>query len=151
MRPKRESWSLVLGEERSVVYRNLLEGTFEEKIAAYEKLRRKHLGQVTAKAGRLEIRRRIAESLVEAAAGQPWHVFERYLKRLQRLGFTTPDRLVLACFYAAKAAKGDAKAKARVQRLIIRARRALRAPTLPKRYRLQEEAAVLRAEEVLNR
>jgi len=142
-------WSRDLGQERSILYRELLNAPFDEKVTAYESLKRKYLGRVRSPSPRLEIRRRIAESLVASAVDQPWYVFARYLRRLQRLGFSTPDRLVLTCYDAARAVKGDTRAKDVAQRLITRAWRSLNASSLPKGYRLQEEKVLLKAQELL--
>lgn len=146
---KAKTWSRDLGQERSILYRELLSAPFNEKVSAYESLKRKYLRRVRSPSHRLEIRRRIAESLVTSAVDQPWNVFARYLRRLQRLGFTTPDRLVLTCYNAAQAVKGDARAKDMAQRLITRAWRSLNALRLPKGYRLQEEKVLLKAQELL--
>jgi hypothetical protein len=148
---KATDWSRDLGVDRDRLYLELLNAPFDQKVAAYESLKRRYLGQVKSKRDRLEIRRRTAESLLLAAAGQPWHVFARYLRRLQRLGFSTPDRLVLTCHETAMAARGNATAKAIAQRLIARTRRTLRTATLPKRYRMQEQELLLKAEQLLKR
>ena len=108
---KATGWSRELGRDRSNLDLELLNAPFDRKVAAYENLKIKHLGKIESKTDRLEVRRRIAESLLAAAVGQPWHVFARYLRRLQRLGFSTPDRLVLTCHDAARAARGDPNAK----------------------------------------
>lgn len=144
-----KAWSRGMGQERTVLYRRLLDATFEEKVAAYEDLKRKYLKQVRIEADRLEIRRRIAESLVTAAVGQPWIVFVRYLNRLGRLGFATPDILISTCYDVARAAQGDKKAKKTARRLMARAERALNDPKLSTEYRIQEERLLLRAKEEL--
>jgi len=70
------------------------------RMKSFEALKRRYLRRTSDAFERLEIRRRIAETLVSIAAHEHPKILLRYLRRLERLGYSTPDRLVWACAIA---------------------------------------------------
>ncbi|HEY2029805.1 MAG TPA: hypothetical protein VGH20_11415 [Myxococcales bacterium] len=133
---KHESIGTSFARESDHLIRALVGVPFVEKVAAYESLKRKYLQRVSDKETRLEVRRRIAESLLMASISEPWPIRERYLRRLKRLGFTEPSQAVLACGWASRnaAAKNDARAVRIIRRLIARTRPMLAQKHLHRRY-----------------
>jgi hypothetical protein len=104
--------------------------SFEELEPKFMALQRRLVATATSESERREIRRRIAEELVNAAFGLncPWPVFGRALRRIQRLGYTDVERRyhIAALFalwcqhhpkYAAEAGRLLDEAERRLRRL----------------------------------
>ena len=102
-----EERSLRIGQERGRLVLALRHASVVEKIQAYKRLERRLLKEVHTAAEAREVRRRIAEDLVTATSDGPWRLFSPYLRRLERLGYSTMDRRLLACVMSAKASKGS--------------------------------------------
>jgi hypothetical protein len=68
--------------------------SFAELEPKFKALQRRLLATSTSEVERHEIRRRIAEELVNAAFGLPcpWTIVGRALRRIQRLGYTDVER-----------------------------------------------------------
>ncbi|MFL5348150.1 MAG: hypothetical protein ACJ8AT_25435 [Hyalangium sp.] len=68
--------------------------SFAELEPKFMALQKRLVATVSSETERLEIRRRIAEELVNAAFGLdcPWPIFGRTLRRIQRLGYTDVER-----------------------------------------------------------
>ncbi len=76
---------------------------FEDLEPRFKALEKQWLASATSRFERLEIRRRIAETLYTEAFGNncPWPVFGRALRRIQRLGYTDVERRYhVAALYA---------------------------------------------------
>ncbi len=68
--------------------------SFAELEPKFKEIQKRLVAMATSEFERLEIRRRIAEELVNAAFGLncPWPIFGRALRRIQRLGYTDVER-----------------------------------------------------------
>lgn len=97
----------LLAQERDRLFRSLQNASIPEKIQAYNQLERRLLREMCTAFEKRELRRRIAEDLLMATHTGPWRRFSPYLRRLEKLGYSTMDRRLLACVLAAKAAKGS--------------------------------------------
>jgi len=118
------------------------DSTFADIQAAYESLKRDYLKLSKNPSERLEIRRRVAENLLRAAAREAPTVLLRHLERLERLGYSSVDGLVWACSVASRSG-GDPEVRARLLRMMRRAERMMQSQRFPAPY-LSEQKAVLR-------
>ncbi len=110
--------SLRIGQERDRLFLSLRNASVAEKIQAYEQLEKRLLKEVRTAAEERELRRRIAEDLIMATREGPWRLFSPYLRRLERLGYSTMDRRLLACVMSAMASSGSPTGKRKTAELI---------------------------------
>jgi hypothetical protein len=113
-----EERSLRVGQERGLLFRVLRNASVAEKIQAYKQLEKRLLKEEPTASEKRELRRRIAEDLVVTTHEGPWRVFSPYLRRLEKLGYSTMDRRLLACVMAAMASKGSPTGKRKTAELI---------------------------------
>ncbi len=95
--------SLAISRELSQLMVATSNDAFAELEPKFKALERRLIASATSDFERLEIRRRIAEELVNAAFGLncPWPVFKQVLRRIQRLGYTDVERRYhIAALYA---------------------------------------------------
>jgi hypothetical protein len=114
-----EESSLRVARERGRMFLSLRNASVPEKIQAYKQLEKRLLKEERTAAGRLELRRRIAEDLIMATRDGPWRLFSPFLRRLERLGYSTMDRRLLACVMSAMASKGSPAGKRKTAELIV--------------------------------
>jgi hypothetical protein len=81
------------------------------------------LKEVESPLERREIRRRVAEHLLVAARREGWATFIPYLRRMERLGYTTLFKRLWVCVMAAEATRGTPDASRKVMTLIANAER----------------------------
>ncbi len=108
---------------------------FAAQESALEDLKRRYLRMRLAPAERLEVRRRVAEGILFAATEEPWLVFRRYLRRLDRLGYSKPHILVMTAMLTSRRVPGSLGARKEANRLFRKARMALGDPSLPPEYK----------------
>ena len=130
---------------RDEFFLQLQDAPFSEKLQAYEQLKGLYLKNMRNASDRLEVRRRIAEDLLEAATTEPWRVFLAYLRRLRRLGFSAPHVAAWTCSLASSAAKGNARSARMVSHMIGRTRQQVRSKKMHSGYKAQVEAVLDRA------
>jgi hypothetical protein len=95
--------SLAISRELGQLMVATTDDAFADLEPKFKALERRLIASSTSDFERLEIRRRIAEELFNAAFGLncPWHVFGRALRRIQRLGYTDVERRYhIAALYA---------------------------------------------------
>ncbi len=102
-RTKRER-GLAHGQEKDEVLLKLIEAnaSYEERQRALLELEKRWVREAKTEAERQQTRRGIAEDLVTLAYSfnRPWAEFGRWLRRVQRLGFSNLAlRVHLACIY----------------------------------------------------
>jgi hypothetical protein len=102
-----EDRSLRWGQERGRLFLALRNASIPEKVQAYKQLEKRLLREACSAAEARELRRRIAEDLLMATSAGPWRGFSPYLRRLERLGYSSMDRRLLVCVLAAQASKGS--------------------------------------------
>jgi hypothetical protein len=110
--------SLRWGRERARLFLALRDASVAEKIQAYKQFERRRLEEARTAWEQREVRRRVAEELILATSEGPWRQFSPYLRRLERLGYSTMDRRLLACVLSAKASKGSRAGKRKTADLI---------------------------------
>lgn len=64
--------------------------------------------------------------LLKAASGSPWRVFSPYLRRVERLGYSSMFDRLEACVLAAQSSRGSPAGARRTQALIAEIERRLR-------------------------
>jgi len=99
--------SLRWAQERERLFVSLRDASLPEKVHAYKQFERRRLKDVRTAFEKREALRRIAEDLVMVTSDGPWRSFSPYLRRLEKLGYSTMDRRLLACVMSAKASKGS--------------------------------------------
>ncbi len=113
-----EERSLRIGQERDRLFLSLRNASISEKIQAYKQFEKRLLKEEGTTSGKRELRRRIAEDLLVATSDGPWRGFSPYLRRLERLGYSTMDRRLLACVMSAMASKGSPMGRRKTAELI---------------------------------
>jgi hypothetical protein len=99
--------SLRWAQERERLFVSLRDAAMPEKVHAYKQFERRRLEDVRSALEKREALRRIAEDLVMMTSDGPWRSFSPYLRRLEKLGYSTMDGRLLACVMSAKASKGS--------------------------------------------
>jgi hypothetical protein len=96
-----------LAQEWDRLYLSLRDASLAEKIQAFKQLEKRFLKEMRTAVGKREVQRRITRTfLMETRAG-PWKRFSPYLRRMERLGYSTMECRLLVCGWAAQAAKGS--------------------------------------------
>ncbi|PTL85447.1 hypothetical protein [Vitiosangium sp. GDMCC 1.1324] len=113
-----EEGSLRIGQERGRLSLSLRNASVDEKIRAYKQLEKRLLTEVRTVVEARELRRRIAEDLIVAASDGSWRLFSSCLRRLEKLGYSTMDRRLLACVMSAMASKGSPAGRRKTAELI---------------------------------
>ena len=107
-------------------------GSFAELEPKFMALQRRLVATAHSKSERTEIRRRIAEELVNAAFGLncPWPVFAQALNRIQRLGYSDVERRYhIAALFVLWSQQHPAHAAEAGECLRVAEQRLLRLPT----------------------
>jgi hypothetical protein len=143
-----EDRSLRWGQERDRTFLSVKRAPFEEKVSAYEALGRRLVKEARGPRERIEIQRRIAEDLLRVSRSASWRVFSQYLRRLERLGFTSLDRRLLACVLAAEAARGSLAGSRKVKALIENTERHARRSRDPSVTATEVQHALARARQI---
>lgn len=104
MRRTRQARGLARGQEKDQLLVKLLkaDAPYEEIKQALLELERQWLHEAKTEAERQQVRRGIAEDLVSQAYAfdMPWEEFGRWIRRVQRLGFSNLAlRVHIACLY----------------------------------------------------
>jgi hypothetical protein len=100
---RRQQRSLAIARELGQLMVATTNDAFAELEPKFKALQRRLVASASSDFARLEIRRRIAEQLFNAAFGLncPWPIFSRALRRIQRLGYTDVERRYhIAALYA---------------------------------------------------
>jgi hypothetical protein len=142
---KSEERSLHVGQERGRLFRSLRNASVAEQIRAYNQLERRLLKEEPTASEKRELRRRIAEDLVMATSDGPWRLFSPYLRRLERLGYSTLDRHLFACVMAAMASKGSRAGRRKTAELIADIERRTRGRTFHPAHQEEINNALARA------
>jgi hypothetical protein len=122
MSPHRTSWSSPAEQEFArakddILVRRFRGLPFTECEAALSTLLNEHLPRHPP-ALHVELRRRVAETALDAAAGEPWPSFRRVLEQLQQLGFADNMHRLAACALAARYLSENDEARALVTALL---------------------------------
>jgi hypothetical protein len=96
-----------LAQEWDRLYPSLRHAALAEKIQAFKQLEKRFLKEMRTAGGKREVQRRITQTLLMETCAGPWRRFSPYLRRMERLGYSTMDCRLLVCGWAAQAARGS--------------------------------------------
>ena len=136
-------------QERDRLTLLLRDATVAEKAQAYKDLERSLVKDTSNATDIREIRRRITEDLLVAMSDGPWALFAPYLRRIERLGYSSLDRRILVCAMVARAVGNSNAGRRKTARLINDLeQRAARSRRLHPKFREEIEVAIARARSV---
>jgi hypothetical protein len=142
---EKEERSLRVGQERGRLFRSIRNASVAEQIQAYKQLEKRLLRDEPTATEKRELRRRIAEDLVMATREGPWRLFSPYLRRLEKLGYSTMDCRLFACVMAAMASKGSLTGRRKTAELIADIERRTRGRKYHPELRWEIDHALARA------
>ncbi|WP_331114036.1 hypothetical protein [Archangium sp.] len=123
----------------------LREASIPEQVQAYKQLEKRILKETRTAFERQEMRRRIAETLLMVTSAGPWRGFSPYLRRMERLGYSSMDCRLLVCSWAAQATKGSLAGRRKTAALIAEFERRARGRKLYPELRQQIDHMLTRA------
>jgi hypothetical protein len=136
-------------QERSQLLLTLRNATIPEKLRAYKQLEKRILKEARSDGEKREMQRRISMDLLMAASDGSWRGFSPYLRRLERLGYTSMFDRLLACVLAAEAARGSPAGVRKAVSLIAEIERRLCGRKLHPGVREEFEGGLARARKFL--
>jgi hypothetical protein len=131
--------------ERDRLILALQKASIPEKVQAYKQLEKRILKEARTAYEKQEMRRRITEDLLMATMAGPWRGFSPYLRRMERLGYSSMDCRLLVCSWAAQASKGSLAGKRKTAVLIADFERRTRGQQLRPELRKQIDVILARA------
>jgi hypothetical protein len=96
----------------------LWKASIPEQVQAYKQLQKRILKETRTAFEKQEMRRRITETLLLVTSSGPWIGFSPYLRRMERLGYSSMDCRLLVCCWAAQATKGSTAGRRKTAELI---------------------------------
>jgi hypothetical protein len=134
-----------LAQEWDRLYLSLRGASIAEKLQAFRQLEKRFLKEMRTSIGKREVQRRITQTfLMETRAG-PWKRFSPYLRRMERLGYSSMDCRLLVCCWAAQAARESPTGRRKTAALIVDFERRARARPPHPAAREQVQFALARA------
>jgi hypothetical protein len=124
---------------------SVLRASIPEQIQAYKQLEKRILQETRTAFERREMQRRITETLLMVTSAGPWRGFSPYLRRMERLGYSSMDCRLLVCCWAAQAAKGSPVGVRKATTLITDFERRIRGQPLYPELREQVDLMLTRA------
>jgi len=147
--PEEEARFLAWAQQRERLMLQLRNAPIAEKVHAYKQLEKRILLETRTPFEQQEMRRRITEDLLMATRTGPWRRFSPYLRRMERLGYSSMECRVLVCSWAAQAASGSRVGMRKATALIADfERRVARAKKLHPAARRQLEVTLTHARSV---
>ncbi|HLL02010.1 MAG TPA: hypothetical protein VK539_15575 [Myxococcaceae bacterium] len=131
--------------ERDRLILELQSASIPEKVQAYKQLEKRILKEASTAFEKQEMRRRITEDLLMATMVGSWRGFSPYLRRMERLGYSSMDGRLLICAWAAQASKGSVAGVRKTAALIADFERRLRGRKVPPGLREQIDVILTRA------
>lgn len=117
-------------QERDQLTLSLLEASISEKVQAYKQLEKSILQEAQTAFEKQEMKRRITEDLLMATMVGSWRGFSPYLRRMERLGYSSMDCRLLVCAWSAQASKGSPAGVRKTAALIVEFERKTRGKKL---------------------
>lgn len=136
-------------QERDQLTLSLLESSIPEKVQAYKRLEKRILEEARTAFEQQEMRRRITEDLLMATMTGPWRGFSPYLRRMERLGYSSMDCRLLVCGWSAQASKGSHAGRRKTAALIADFERKMRGKKLHPGLREQIDTVLARARKLI--
>ncbi|HSP80683.1 MAG TPA: hypothetical protein VLQ93_19295 [Myxococcaceae bacterium] len=132
-------------QQRGRLFRSLHDAPIFEQVHAFKQLEKRVLKETRTEFERREMRRRITEDLLRATSAGSWRGFSPYLRRMERLGYSSMDCRLLVCAWAAQACKGSPTGRRKTAELIADFERRARGRKLQPGLREQIDIALTRA------
>jgi hypothetical protein len=133
------------GQERGNLFRALRDAPIAEKVRAYKQLEKRIVAEAHTASEKLEMRRRITEDLLMLTSTGPWRGFSPYLRRMEKLGYSSMDCRLLVCGWSARASKGSPAGKRKTTELLASFEQRTRSRKIPPALREQMDGALARA------
>ena len=108
------TWAQELGR----VFRAVMNAPIAEQVRAYKRAEKRILKETRTAFERQEMQMRIAEGRLRATSSVPWRGFSPYLRRLERLGYSSMDSRLMVIAWAAQATKGSLAGRRKTAALI---------------------------------
>ncbi|HEX8822913.1 MAG TPA: hypothetical protein VF794_23500 [Archangium sp.] len=143
--PEQEERFMGWARELESLFLPLREASIPEQVQAYKQLEKRILKETRTAFERQEMRRRIAETLLMVTSAGPWRGFSPYLRRMERLGYSSMDCRLLVCSWAAQATKGSLAGRRKTAALIAEFERRARGRKLYPELRQQIDHMLTRA------
>lgn len=143
--PAEENRFMAWARERDCLILTLQNASLPEKVQAYQQLEKRILKETRTAYEKREMRRRITEDLLMATMAGSWRGFSPYLRRMERLGYSSMDCRLLVCSWAAQAAKGSQAGKRKTAALIADFERRTRGQKLRPELQDQIDTILTRA------
>jgi hypothetical protein len=143
--PEEEERFMGWARELERLFLPLLNAPIPEQVQAYKQLEKRILRETRTAFERQEMRRRIAETLLMVTSAGPWRGFSPYLRRMERLGYSSMDCRLLVCSWAAQATKGSPAGRRKTAELIAEFERRTRGRKLIPELRAQVDHILTRA------
>jgi hypothetical protein len=132
-------------QERGRVFRAVHGAPIPEQVHAFKQLEKRILEETRTEFERQEMRRRLTEDMLRATSAGPWRGFSPYLRRMERLGYSSMDCRLLVCSWSAQACKGSPAGRRKTAELIADFERRARGRKLHPGLREQIDLALTRA------
>jgi hypothetical protein len=132
-------------QERDQLTLSILESSIPEKVQAYKQFEKRVLKEARTALEKQEMRRRITEDLLMATMAGPWRGFSPYLRRMERLGYSSMDCRLLVCAWSAQASKGSPAGVRKTAALIADFERKMRGKKLHPGLQQQIDTVLARA------
>jgi hypothetical protein len=116
-----------------------------EQVQAYKQAEKRILRETRTAFEKREIQRRIASSLLRVTSSGPWKGFSPYLRRMERLGYSSMDCRLFVVAWAAQATKGSPAGRRKTAALIADFERRVRLGHPHPNWRKQMEPILARA------
>ncbi|WNG16707.1 hypothetical protein [Cystobacter fuscus] len=136
------------GQERGNLFRALGDAPIAEKVRAYKQLEKRIVAEARTASEKLELRRRITEDLLMITCTGPWRGFSPYLRRMEKLGYSSIDCRLLVCGWSARASKDSLVGKRKTAELLASFERRTRSQKIPPALREQHEGVLARARQL---
>jgi hypothetical protein len=138
-----------LAQEWDRLYLSLLRAPIAEKILAFKQLEKRFLKEMRTAAGKRQVQRRSTQTLLMETCAGPWRMFSPYLRRMERLGYSSMDERLLVCGWAAQAARGSPAGLRKTAELIADFERRARLRPPHPAAREQVESSIARAKSLI--
>jgi hypothetical protein len=128
--------------------RALGDAPISEKVQAYKQLEKRIVAEARTASEKLEMRRRITEDLLMVTCAGPWRGFSPYLRRMEKLGYSSMDCRLLVCGWSARASKDSLAGKRKTAELLASFEQRTRSRKLLPAQREQIEGVLARARQL---
>jgi hypothetical protein len=140
-----EARFITWAQERDRLTLSLRKASIPEQVQAYKHFEKQVLKETRTAFEQQEMQRRVTEALLMVTSTGDWRGFSPYLRRMERLGYSSMDCRLLVCVWAAQATKGSSTGRRKTAALIADFERRARRQKLPPPVREQVDSMLARA------